>query len=174
LVYNEDDEFNSRLRKSGGEIFLTPAIKSFYHTRTSFRGLWKQYFQYGLGKVSVVRRHPQAAMVRHFVPFAFVSTLLVSGLLGLFSPVLLGVFLLVLPSYLAVSLLFSLRISARNGWYHLPVLPAVFACLHFGYGLGFLAGLPRLWGRHARSNEGSAPYRAVGETSCSPREGDQR
>jgi hypothetical protein len=83
-------------------------------------------------------------MVRHFVPFAFVSTLLVSGLLGLFSPVLQGVFRLVLGTYLAVSLLFSLRISARDGWMHLPVLPAAFACLHFSYGLGFLVGLLRL------------------------------
>ena len=144
LVYNEDDEFNSRLRARGGKIFLTPAIESYYHTRRSLPRLWEQYFRYGLGKVSVIQRHPQAAMLRHFVPFAFVSTLLGSGVLGLFSPVLLRVCLLVLASYLAASLLFSLRISARNGWEHLPVLPAAFACLHFSYGLGFLVGLLRL------------------------------
>jgi GT2 family glycosyltransferase len=150
LVYNEDDEFNSRLRKRGGKIFLTPEIESFYHSRTSLGQLWRQYFHYGYGKVRVIQRHPQAAMVRHFVPFAFVSTLLVSGLLGLFSSVFLRVFLLVLGSYLAVSLLFALRISATNGWRHLPVLPAAFACLHFGYGLGFMAGLLSLVGESTR------------------------
>lgn len=150
LVYNEDDEFNSRLRKRGGKIFLTPEIESFYHSRTSLGQLWRQYFHYGYGKVRVIQRHRQAAMVRHFVPFAFVSTLLVSGLLGLFSAVLLRVFLLVLRSYLAVSLLFSLRISATNGWCHLPVLPVAFACLHFGYGLGFMAGLLHLVGESTR------------------------
>lgn len=150
LVYNEDDEFNSRLRKRGEKIFLTPEIESFYHSRTSLKQLWQQYFQYGYGKSRVIQRHPQAAMVRHFVPFVFVSTLLVSGLLGLFSPILQWEFWLVLGSYLAVSLLFSLRISATSGWHHLPVLPAAFACLHFGYGLGFMAGLLTLLGKSAR------------------------
>jgi len=89
-------------------------------------------------------------MIRHFVPFAFVSSLLASGLLGLFSPILLRLCLLVLASYLAASLLFSFRISARNGWQHLPVLPAVFACLHLSYGLGFLVGLLRLVGESTR------------------------
>ncbi len=141
MVYNEDDEFSCRLRGQGGKIFLTPAIKSFYHTRTSLVQLWQQYFRYGQGKVRVIQRHPRAAMIRHFVPFAFVSTILGSGLLGLVRPSFLSVCLAVVGAYAGASLLFSLRISARNGWRHLPLLPAAFACLHFGYGLGFLAGL---------------------------------
>lgn len=141
LAYNEDDEFSCRLRGQGGKIFLTPAIKSFYHTRTSLRQLWQQYFRYGQGKVEVIKRHPRAAMIRHFVPLAFVSTILGGGLLGLVRPSFLSVCLVVLAVYAGASLLFSLGISARNGWRHLPLLPAAFACLHFGYGLGFLAGL---------------------------------
>jgi GT2 family glycosyltransferase len=144
LVYNEDDEFNYRLRKRGEKIFLTPAIKSFYHTRISLRKLWQQYFRYGRGKIRVIQRHPETTMIRHFVPFAFVSTLLASGLSGMLNPIFLGLFLSVLSSYLAVSLLCSLRISARNGWKHLPVLPVAFACLHFGYGLGMYGGLLNL------------------------------
>jgi len=89
-------------------------------------------------------------MIRHFVPFTFVSTLLVSGLLGTLNPIFLWLFLSVLASYLIVSFLFSLRISARNGWKHLPVLPVAFACLHFSYGLGFLVGLLRLVGELKR------------------------
>ena len=146
LLYNEDDEFSCRLRGQGGRIFLTPAIKSFYHTRTSLAQLWQQYFRYGKGKVRVIQRHPRAAMIRHFVPFAFVCTVLVSGLLGLVRASFLTVCLVVLAAYVGASLLFSLRLSARNGWRHLPVLPAAFACLHFGYGLGFLAGLLELAG----------------------------
>jgi GT2 family glycosyltransferase len=144
LIYNEDDEFNYRLRKHGGKIFLTPAIKSFYYTRMSLRQLWKQYFRYGLGKVRVMQRHPKVVSIRPLVPFTFVSTLLLSGLLGTLNPIFLWLFLSVLTSYLAVSFLFSIRISARNGWKHLPVLPAAFACLHFSYGLGMYGGLLNL------------------------------
>jgi GT2 family glycosyltransferase len=144
LVYSEDDEFNYRLRKHGGKIFLAPTIKSFYHTRTSLRQLWKQYFRYGLGKIRVIQRHPKTATIRPFVPFTFVSTLLVSGLVGTLNPVFLWMFLSVLASYLVVSFLFAIRISARSSWGHLLVLPVAFACLHFSYGLGFLVGLFRL------------------------------
>ncbi|HQG47408.1 MAG TPA: glycosyltransferase family 2 protein, partial [bacterium] len=54
LVRCQDDEFNYRLRKSGGRIFLTPLIRSYYFSRTSLRALWRQYFQYGLWKVRVL------------------------------------------------------------------------------------------------------------------------
>jgi cellulose synthase/poly-beta-1,6-N-acetylglucosamine synthase-like glycosyltransferase len=141
LVYNEDDEFNYRLRKHGGRILLTPAIRSSYHTRTSLGQLWSQYFRYGRGKIRVMQRHPESAMIRHFVPFAFVSALAVTGLLGVLNPAGLWLFLFVLASYLAVSLLFSIRICASHGWKHLPVLPVAFACLHFSYGLGTYSGL---------------------------------
>lgn len=147
LTYNEDDEFNYRLRAHGGRIFLTPAIESWYYTRTSLKQLWSQYYHYGQGKVKVLQRHPKSAMVRQFVPFTLISTLLVSGSLAIVNPVFLWLFLSILASYLTASLFFSYRISARRGWKQLPVLPAAFACLHFGYGLGFLVGLLRLVGR---------------------------
>jgi GT2 family glycosyltransferase len=175
LVYNEDDEFNYRLRKRGGMIFLTPAIKSFYHTRISLRKLWKQYFRYGQGKVRVIQRHPETTMIRHFVPFTLVSTLLASGLLGTLNPIFLWLFLSVLSSYLTASFLCSLRISARNGWKHLPVLPAAFACLHFGYGMGFFAGLLRLGaGLKRQKQQGNGPPKVVAETSCGLHGGDRK
>jgi GT2 family glycosyltransferase len=144
FVYNEDDEFNSRLRERGGLIFLTPAIQSFYYARSSLRELWRQYFHYGMGKVRVILKHRHVAMARHFVPFVFVSTLLVSSLLGQLDSRWWRLFLSVLGSYVATSLLISLSISARKGWRYLPVLPAAFACLHSAYGLGFLLGVARL------------------------------
>ncbi len=150
LIYNEDDEFNYRLRAYGGRIFLTPAIKSWYHTRTSLHELWTQYYRYGSGKVKVIQRYPRSAMVRQFVPFTLISTLLVSGSLGIRNPAFLWLFRSVLASYVSASVLFSAAISIRSGWKHLPVLPAAFACLHFGYGVGFLTGLLRLVGESTR------------------------
>jgi glycosyltransferase involved in cell wall biosynthesis len=140
-IYSEDDEFNYRLRRHGGKIYLTPEIKSFYYNKISLKRLWRQYFNYGLGKVKTIRRHPQSAMPRQFVPFFFVSTLIVSGLIGLFIPISFWIFLSAIASYVAATLCFALIISFRGNWKYLPVLPVAFACLHFGYGLGFFAGL---------------------------------
>jgi glycosyltransferase involved in cell wall biosynthesis len=141
LVGNEDDELNYRLRRYGGKLFLAPAIKSFYHSRATLRALWKQYFNYGFGKVRVVRKHPSLVKLRHLVPALFVTTLIVSALLGLVSSLFARLFALVAGGYLLLSVLFSVRIARREGWRYLPVLPLAFACLHLAYGTGFLKGL---------------------------------
>jgi hypothetical protein len=122
---------------------LTPEIRSCYYARTSLKGLAQQYYRYGLGKPRVIRRHPKASSMRPLVPFALVTTLLVTGLPSVLSPVLLLAFLCVLFSYLAASLLVSLSICARHGWRHVLVLMVAFACMHFAYGFGFLVGVLR-------------------------------
>ncbi len=143
LIGNEDDEFNYRLRRYGGKLFLTPAIKSFYHSRASLRALWEQYFNYGFGKVRVVRKHPGLVRLRHLMPAVFVASLMIAALLGLFNPLFVLLFAVIVGSYLSLSFLFSLRIALKKGWQYLPVLPLAFACLHVAYGAGFLMGLVR-------------------------------
>ena len=141
LAGSEDDEFNYRLRRHGGKLFLAPAIRSFYYGRTSLRDLWTQYFRYGFGKVRVVQRHPRLVGVRHLIPAVFVAGLVTTAVLSPFSPLLALLFALIVCSYVLISLALSVRIAARNGWQYLPLLPLAFACLHFAYGTGFLLGL---------------------------------
>jgi GT2 family glycosyltransferase len=144
LVRNQDYDLNYRLRKAGGKILLTPAIKSHYYTRASLKKLWSQYFQYGFWKVQMLRKHPRSARVRQLVPPLFALTLLLSGALSAFSSLAAWVFALVIASYSSLSLVFSFSIAARKGWQHLPTLPVIFACLHLSWGLGFLYSLARL------------------------------
>jgi succinoglycan biosynthesis protein ExoA len=143
LVGSEDDEFNYRLRSQGGKLFLAPAIRSFYYGRSSFGDLCRQYFAYGRGKVRVMRRHPGQTRLRHLIPSLFVLCLLVSGVLGLFSPWFALLFGVVAACYVLASLLFALRIASREGWRYLPLLLLAFACLHLSYGTGFLVGVVR-------------------------------
>jgi succinoglycan biosynthesis protein ExoA len=143
LSRNQDYELNYRLRAAGGKIFLTPAIKSWYITRGSLPQLCKQYFQYGSWKVAVLRKHPRSLRFRQTVPPAFVLTLIVSGLLGLFNRLSAYLFLSVLSTYFVSSLLFSLCSAHKKGWKYLPVLPFIFASLHLSWGSGFLWGSAR-------------------------------
>jgi glycosyltransferase involved in cell wall biosynthesis len=78
LVRNQDDEFNLRLTRSGGKIWLDPAIRSVYYSRAGFPSLWRQYFQYGFYKVRVMQKHRTVAAWRHLVPALFVSGLALS------------------------------------------------------------------------------------------------
>jgi glycosyltransferase involved in cell wall biosynthesis len=143
LIRNQDYELNYRLRAAGGKIFLTPAIKSWYITRGSLPQLCKQYFQYGFWKVAVLRKHPRSLRFRQTVPPALVFTLLASGLLGFFSRLSAYLFLSALSTYFVSALLFSLWSARKQGWKYLPMLPCIFASLHFSWGLGFLWGLAR-------------------------------
>ena len=144
LVRNQDYDLNYRLRKAGGKILLTPAIKSHYYTRSSLRNLWSQYFHYGFWKVQMLRKHSRSVRVRQLVPPLFVLALLLSGALSVISSLAAWVFALVVASYLSLSLAFSLSIAARKGWRYLPILPVIFACLHLSWGLGFLYSLAQL------------------------------
>ena len=145
LARNQDIEFNSRLRRHGGEIYLTPAIKAFYYNTSSLLKFWKQNFANGRWNVYTTRIAPGSLSIRHFVPFAFVLSLLVSGGLALFTVIgniLLGV---VGGSYILGALLASSRIGVRKGLRFIPILPLVFFTLHFSYGLGSLWGFLTVW-----------------------------
>lgn len=152
LVRDQDDEFNYRLRKQGGRILLSPAIRSEYIVRSTPRALWQQYYQYGFWKVRVLQKHPRQMSLRQFVPPAFVLSLIISALLALSFIPFLSPFILLL--YLVANLFASIwttikKASGRSLLSIFFLLPLVFAILHVSYGLGFLAGLLKFakrWG----------------------------
>jgi GT2 family glycosyltransferase len=143
LVRDQDDEFNYRLRENGGKILLCPNIKSAYTVRSTPLALWKQYYQYGLWKVRVLQKHPRQMSLRQFVPPLFVASLIVSLLISLFIPFPTSLIPLsvILGLYLLANLAASVITATRRGWKYLPLLPPIYAILHFSYGIGFLAGL---------------------------------
>ena len=68
LACNEDYEFNHRLRRAGGRLVFCPEIESIYRPRGSLKALGRQFFAYGRGKATVMRRHPASIRARHLVP----------------------------------------------------------------------------------------------------------
>lgn len=141
LVRNQDEEYNYRLRKLGGRILLSGDIRSRYYSRGTLRKLWRQYYQYGFWKVRVLQKHPRQMQPRHFVPPAFVATLLGGALFAPISPLIRRLWTFVLVLYLTANVVASWLTAAKRGWRHFPLLPVVFAILHISYGLGFLVGL---------------------------------
>jgi len=141
LLRNQDDELNLRLILAGGKIWHSPAIRSSYCPRSSLGALFRQYLQYGYWKVAVMKKHGRPAALRHLVPGLFVLALLILPLVGwVFAP-LFTLWLALLCSYAAANLGASLLTAARSELHLLPLLPMVFGCYHFGYGVGFLRGV---------------------------------
>jgi succinoglycan biosynthesis protein ExoA len=61
MVRGQDDELNFRILSSGGTVWQSPKIVSWYQPRTSLSALFWQYFQNGFWKVAAVRKHRRPA-----------------------------------------------------------------------------------------------------------------
>ena len=128
--------------RSGGTIWQSRDIKSWYCPRDSISALFRQYAHYGYWKVKVIQKHKLPASWRHLVPGGFLLTLLILAalslvirLFGLALSALSGTYVM---TNLAASVITCASLSKLR---YLPVMPLVFATYHFGYGYGFLRGL---------------------------------
>jgi GT2 family glycosyltransferase len=139
LLSNEDYEFNARVRKSGGKVWLDPAIRSIYFARSTLLELVRQYWRYGYWKWRMLRRYPDTLRWRQALPPLFVLSLLGFGLLSIFYPfarILLATELLL---YFSIMILtgFYTAVQQRNA-YLIPGLPLAIAAMHLSWGSGFL------------------------------------
>lgn len=138
FVRNQDTELNFRIRKAGFGILLSPDIVSSYTPRDSLRTLWHQLYRDGFWRTRVIAKHPCSIEPRHLAP-----PVLVLGLLASF----LSFGLLRRPWLTTPILGYTGLIASAATWHGrrnprlIPVLAAVFACLHLGYGIGFLTCL---------------------------------
>lgn len=160
LVRNQDDEFNYRVRKQGGKILLAPDIHSKYYSRSSFKSLWRQYFQYGFWKVRVLQLHPKQMSARQFVPFLFVSSLLSLMISGIFSIWGIRLAFLIFLFYLLAAGFAAGRISFRRKIKLFPFVLLSFCILHFSYGFGFAAGL-LAFRQHRRGENAEIPLKPI-------------
>jgi len=144
LIRNQDIEFNYRIRRSGGKIFLNPEIKSFYYNQATLKGLWKQNFRNGMWNIFTTALTNNPLSIRHYIPFAFVGSLLLSSFLLIFRHEFFILFLSIMGLYVLTNLFFSVKIGLKAGIIYIPFLFASFCILHFSYGFGSLAGLMKL------------------------------
>ncbi|WP_240939335.1 glycosyltransferase family 2 protein [Diaphorobacter sp. HDW4A] len=138
LVRNQDDEHNLRLKKSGGRIWQSKTIRSTYFPRGKLPLVFKQYSQYGYWKPFVMKKHGQAAALRHLVPAVFVVALLVALVLA-FTVAAWPLGLLVgAYACLLMLALWGMRSQLEPGMATRVI--GVIAAYHFGYGWGSLCG----------------------------------
>ncbi len=143
LPRSEDDDLNFRITKSGGKIFITPKIKSIYYPKDSFKKLFKQYFNYGLWKVAVIKKHRKPSRLAHLVPMLFVAFILIFGILSFVSKFFLFIFLSVMALYLILDFYFSFKNKYAKSTVYKLGLMLVHPIIHFSYGLGFWIGIFR-------------------------------
>lgn len=142
LVRNQDDEHNLRIRRQGGRIWQSRAIRSSYTPRDSLRQLFWQQYQYGYWRPFVLAKHGQPGALRQLVPAAFVAAIALCLMLALWHGWPLAVLGLAYGGYLALATALAARQLAGGGWFAvLARLPLVIAAYQLGYGLGSWRGL---------------------------------
>jgi glycosyltransferase involved in cell wall biosynthesis len=141
LERNQDYELNWRLRDQGHLVWLDPTLVVDYQPRSTWAGLARQYFEYGVWKRVVISRH-----LRSMRPRQLAAPALAVGL---------GLSVLelargrrrggIVPTvYLAACTLAAARLRSS-----LPALGdrlravAAFAVMHLSWGAGFLIGRRR-------------------------------
>ena len=141
MVRNQDDELSFRLRERGGKIIQDGRIKVQYYPRRSYGQLFKQFMQYGYWKVVVIRKHPQQASLRHFLPASLVLGFALLILLASLQPYALNGLLAFGASYFLPISFESFRVSYKDS---ISLWPGVFIAIfliHIGFGIGFVANL---------------------------------
>ena len=139
LLTNEDYEFNARIKKSGGRIWLDPSIRSVYFARPTLLELIRQYWRYGFWKWQMLRRHARTLRWRQALPPLFVLSLVVLSLVSIVMPIALWILageLFIYFSIMAVAGLYSA--TRRQKAYLLLGLPLAIPAMHIAWGSGFL------------------------------------
>lgn len=145
LVRNQDDEFNARLIKNGGKIFLLPDVKIRYFARKTLTKTAKMFFQYGLYKPLVNRKVGQPATIRQFVPLALLIFVLIFAPLSFSGFHYFLIFLTGMTLYFVTDITVSIMLAGKNnmGFSSLLYLIILFPIIHFSYGYGYLSGIFR-------------------------------
>jgi glycosyltransferase involved in cell wall biosynthesis len=142
LPWNEDEDFNLRLRLAGGRVVLDPAIGIPYIPRASLRSILVQNYRIGRGKVDVMGKHRRVLSARSIVPLAFVTslaTLAIGSARSRRARWLLGS---ELSLYAGSALGFaSASIGKRREQRSLlPAVAITFSAMHFAWGIGMAQG----------------------------------
>lgn len=134
ISHNEDAEYDLRLARAGGTIWLTNKTRVGYTMRPSFQSLWRQYWNYGHGRANTLIKHCVVPRLRQILPVLNIWLLTTSMVAVMATPLALAwptIYVILLVSTSAVAMA-SLR--SIDGLWAGPALAAI----HIAWGLGFM------------------------------------
>ena len=169
LVRDQDDELCLRITRSGGTIWQSAAIRSFYLPRGTFSGLWRQFYEYGYWKAAVIKKYGAPSSIRQLVPTIFIALLAMLTIVGLFVPSLRLTGLALLTVYVGAAIFGALVASESHRPASLFFVLLSFICMHSAYGTGFGHGVLDflMFGRRPRPDSWTVLARS--ETPNTPR-----
>lgn len=154
LPRSEDNDMTYRIRKAGYKLCYCPDIVFYQHTRSTLLKMLKQKFLngYWIGKTMGVS--PKCFSLFHFVPLAFVLSIIVTTVLAMCGFPFLS--FLMWSAYLLLIFAISVIETVKAPRITNILLPLIFALLHLSYGVGTLLGfiVMPFWLRSIRRSGG--------------------
>lgn len=141
LVRNQDDEFNGRILRNGGSIWLIPELKIRYFARESRKKLAKMFYQYGLFKPLVNQKLGSAATMRQFAPPLLVLGLTMPLLAAAIIPAFIWLWLAAVSFYFFLICLAAVQACGKERMRLFPHVLLTFPYIHFSYGFGYIFGI---------------------------------
>ena len=148
LTRNQDNEMNYRIRKNGGKIYLSSDIKLSYYCRDSIKGISDMALKNGMWNVITMKLCPGSMGVRHFIPLAFLLSLIILPIAGIIYHPIWWLFALEMALYFGLDCLFSAKQASGLKEFFLLVL--LFPVFHITYGVGSLKGILKLFSKEYR------------------------
>lgn len=148
LTRNQDNEMNYRIRKNGGKIYLSSDIKLSYYCRDSIKGISDMAVKNGMWNVITMKLCPGSMGVRHFIPLAFLLSLIILPIAGIIFHPIWWLFALEMALYFVLDCLFSAKQASGIKEFFLLVL--LFPIFHITYGAGSLKGILKLFSKEYR------------------------
>ena len=130
LIRNQDFELNYRLRAAGGRVVFDPAIRFVYRPRESLGALWRQYWEFGRWKASVLAGAPRSIRPRQLAPMALLAAIATAPFRGPTAR-------LARAGIAAYVLLLATEASKSRNWRTFPVMGTI----HLAWGTGLVSGL---------------------------------
>ncbi len=140
LLSNEDYEFNTRIRQTGGRIWLDPQLRSVYFARATLTALAQQYFRYGFWKYQMLKRYPGSLRWRQALPPLFVASLFLLFLVGLLMPGFAWLIIFEIVLYFGILTVVGLALAVRQPFFFIG-FPLAVSVMHIAWGSGFLKSI---------------------------------
>ncbi len=145
LVRNQDNEMNYRIRKNGGKIYLSNDIRLSYYCRDTIKGISTMARKNGMWNIITMKLCPGSMGLRHFIPFAFVLSIICLGVLSFVHSAFAALFFAELSLYLLLDIAFSIKQAETiKEFFALTILFPIF---HVAYGFGSMVGITKLFSK---------------------------
>ena len=144
LIRSEDNEFNYRIIKNGGKVYLFNDIGLIYHPRNTIKGICKMAFENGKWATYTNYIIPGSMKIRHFIPLIFVLGLLVGTIFSILRfRYLTMLFILCVLTYLTIDLAYTIYNIKKAGLSQLLCF-VIYPLFHEYYVVGYIFGILKI------------------------------